>query len=537
MTMSEITPPADDETVLDVAVVGGGMGGLYSAWRLLTAPSAGGHPLRLTVFEGGNRIGGRLLSLIPPGMPHTRCELGGMRFMSRHVLVSELVEHFQLRTEPMPVSEPNNIAFLRGHQLRLSDLNCADKIPYNLTPVEKNLVAKNLLMLALAQIVPNCEQLAGNDLPGLQREMQSFKFDGEFLYNLGFWNVLARILSPDAYMFVRDSNGYDCLVSNWNAADAIAFILADFGKDVTYSRFPDGFDQLPKKLASEIEAFGGRIELGSCLIRFDVDDSGLVLLSFNDGRKMRARKLVLAMPRRSLELIEWGPLLVDDTRRTCVRKLIETVQPIPLFKLFACYEYPWWKAANVEYGRSLTDLPIRQCYYWGVEPKDANTDGNSALLASYDDDLSVSFWAGLRAREPGQPVWPAVSHLDASSWFTYSAPYAMVDEIHRQLMEMHGIRYAPQPYAVAYRDWTEDPYGGGIHLWSIHAQSWKVIPEIVNPIPGIPIYICGEAYSREQGWVEGALQTAELMLTQHFGMRPYLESSNVRSESYSGATR
>src|SRR5689334_20840633 len=100
--------------ILDVAIVGGGVSGVYAAWRLMrdSSPSAfgsaGGRP-KITVFEGGDRIGGRLLSVTPPGMPDTTCELGGMRFMSRHVLVAGLVQYFELETEPFPVAEPENI--------------------------------------------------------------------------------------------------------------------------------------------------------------------------------------------------------------------------------------------------------------------------------------------------------------------------------------------------------------------------------------------------------------------------------------------
>ena len=81
-----------------------------------------------------------------------------------------------------------------------------------------------------------------------------------------------------------------------------------------------------------------------------------------------------------------------------------------------------------------------------------------------------------------------------------------------------GMR--PAPFAAAYRDWTEDPYGGGVNFWQIHARSWEVMQAIVHPRDDVPVYICGEAYSQEQGWVEGALQTAEIMLQKHFGLTP-----------------
>ena len=39
-----------------------------------------------------------------------------------------------------------------------------------------------------------------------------------------------------------------------------------------------------------------------------------------------------------------------------------------------------------------------------------------------------------------------------------------------------------------------------------------------HPVADQEIYIVGEAYSYEQGWVEGALNTAESMLEQFFGL-------------------
>ncbi|MFY9826042.1 MAG: NAD(P)/FAD-dependent oxidoreductase [Thermoanaerobaculia bacterium] len=520
-----------EEEILDVAIVGGGVSGLYSAWRLLCDAVAHGRKLRVIVFEGSKRIGGRLVSLKPPGM-QTHCELGGMRFMSRHRLVRGLVQQFELATEPMPTDEPGNIAYLRGRQLRLADLSKPDAVPYNLSEVEKkHVLADTLLTFALRQIVPDCTKI---DYEGLLYEMRTAEFDHKPLHELGLWNVLARVLSPDAYAFVRDSGGYDCLVSNWNAADAIPFILADFGVGATYRRIVDGYEQLPQLLRREFERAGGEVRLDTCLksfdVEFDVEEArdvvvlkeearDVVVLKFYDGSVVRARQLVLAMPRRSLEMLAPSGQVLDP-HADGVRALIESVEPIPMFKIFLCYPYPWWKAADVSTGRSVTDMPVRQCYYWSTEP-----NANSSILASYDDELSVTFWAGLRDPKAIGKLWeprkPYMGmHPASENWKTYRASHAMVEEAHRQLVQMHGVSYAPEPYDAAYRDWAEDPYGGGVNFWRIHERSWEVMPRMVNPVPGLPVYVCGEAYSQEQGWVEGALQTAEIMLTQHFGLPP-----------------
>ena len=94
----------------------------------------------------------------------------------------------------------------------------------------------------------------------------------------------------------------------------------------------------------------------------------------------------------------------------------------------------------------------------------------------------------------------------------------MVVEVDSELREIHHVRYTPTPYAAAYVDWSVDPYGGGANYWNIHARSPDVIPRMTQPVPPLPVYVCGEAYSRRQTWVEGALETAEMILQQKFGL-------------------
>ena len=63
----------NDNRMLDVAIVGGGVSGVYSGWRLLTR----GKRKRVTVFEASDHVGGRLLSVPAPGIPNLVAELGG----------------------------------------------------------------------------------------------------------------------------------------------------------------------------------------------------------------------------------------------------------------------------------------------------------------------------------------------------------------------------------------------------------------------------------------------------------------------------
>src|SRR5579864_2926603 len=113
----------------DVAIVGGGISGIYCAWRLKQFNP----DLKIAIFESSDRIGGRLLSVIPPNMPHVPCELGGMRFTTLQPKIKSLVEMLGLKTRTLAGSVPDNIAYLRRTHLRTKDLSDPKKIPYEIT--------------------------------------------------------------------------------------------------------------------------------------------------------------------------------------------------------------------------------------------------------------------------------------------------------------------------------------------------------------------------------------------------------------------
>src|SRR5215470_14698003 len=117
--MSDILP-------LDYAIVGGGISGIYSAWRLKLANPG----KSVALFEQSKRLGGRLLTVVPPGIKTARVELGGMRFIvEAHPWVASLVNHLQLAIEDLAAGEDNNIAYLRGQQLRMSQLTYPNATP------------------------------------------------------------------------------------------------------------------------------------------------------------------------------------------------------------------------------------------------------------------------------------------------------------------------------------------------------------------------------------------------------------------------
>lgn len=520
---------------VDIAIVGGGVSGVYSAWKLKQK-----YPeKKIVVFEGSDHIGGRLLSVVPPGIPNMVAELGGMRILenTQHLIVNLIKElnsalpmQEQIELYDFPVNQPQNIAYLRGVYLRLSDLNDnSPKVPYNFSFLEGENI-NGILVNAIEQIVPGITNVNLTTEQRLKMTHEA-EFGGVPLQEQGFWNVLFRVISSEAYQFSMDSGGYDSILVNWNAADAIPWFLADFGINPEYKGFRFGFQQVPITLGKFFEDLGGTIRLNTKLTAFDWDKGQFDLTVRNAGvsEKVIADQLILAMPRRSLDLLtpNCAPLQQPE-----VQVLIGSVTPRPLFKVFTTYANPWWLAAGVQTGRTVTDLPVRQTYYWPKNDGSPATEGKSMLLASYDDGSNIGFWDGLRPKR--KQAWaddnvhaellePFVD-LDQDSespemgvnlnqrWSQYKAPKRMVREMARQLQKMHDLSFTPLVRNASFKDWGDDPFGGGWNSWNIGVDSEVVKHKIINPIPDCPLFICGEAYSDGQGWVEGALQTADMML-------------------------
>jgi monoamine oxidase len=454
------------------------------------------------------------------------CELGGMRYMSSQQLVRSLVENkLKLKTRPFVVDMPNNLHFVRGQRFRNSDLADHVNVPFDLSWSERGATVDALVTSALSQLIPGVTKMETEDL---REFLATYEVDGRPVFDWGFWNLLARGMSHEAYILARLAGGYDAPMLNWNAFDTISLHLK-LSSEVSRTALQGGFQALPLTIARLFEEAGGTINLGHCLEAFDAGPDGSVALRIRDesaARTVLAKSLVLAMPRRSLELIDPSGPVLDRDRRD-VRKMIESVTPIPLFKICVAYDFPWWETVGVTQGRTVTDLPIRQCYYWATaEASGADPDNRKGvLLASYDDGLNTGFWGGLSDPDHHSPFEPrhdrhTAQHPGGQEWADYPPTAAMIDEVDRQLREVHRVRYTPTPYAAAYMDWGVDPYGGGVNYWNIHARSPEVIPRMAQPVPPLPVYVCGEAYSNGQAWVEGALESAELVLQDHFGLPP-----------------
>src|SRR5579862_1333138 len=497
---------AGGTTDVDVAIVGGGVAGTYAAWRL-----AGEQPrLRVALFETSDRIGGRLRSIAFRGAPNLIGDAGGMRFLPAHLHVFNLVRHLGLRARDFPVIEPQDHLALRGRNFTYGEAGQPAKLfPYNVPPSDQAPNSQRYVQ-GVEKIIPGF----GHMTPARWLRIRSgIRYKGRLLKDWPTWALRADIFTDEENRFLQDTGGYD-IVPLGNA-------LADFDEKLLgpdrskpYLTIAGGYQKLPLALAAESRRLGARVLTETRLASLSVP--GLPGQAFRLGlvdrtgraTALSARRVVLALPRRALELIEDFPARRDPR----VADLIASVVGEPATKAFLLYPRAWWRDLGIDGGRSVTDMPARMFYGLGAEKERlASEPANGfGLLMAYCCGADVQYWQQLVPQAPRETA--------GFQWLPGNSGLAL--EIHRQARLTYATQ-PPAPLGACFQDWTVDPYGGAWHLWRQGVDGLELADAVMSPLPGHDLYICGEAYSSYyQSWAEGALERTETMLQRHFALKP-----------------
>lgn len=585
-----MNPPEECE----YAIVGGGIAGLYAAHRLSRAGLRNVH-----VFEATPITGGRLLSVDMPGAPF-RAELGGMRFLDRHLLLNELVRSLSLGTRSFGFAGTKKLMYLRGCHIREGD-DCN----YKLDRAERGMRCDELVTHAIRSALRDVKLDFGDESHSQERRVrladeiarleerlrllaQDFKdpdedpaLDAERapgekrafgidyftarqwelikrfgrlqtspLYRIGFWNLLQHYLSSDGFLFLHDALGYESIVLNWNAAEAMQWFLRDFSG--SYLTLVNGMQILTHAIhrKQEGDERGTRFSFRHKLVSVEFDPANSSApwtlhfkvqhpnavggLPMDQERTVRARNVILALPAEALRELTI-PVLAQPP--VSLPRLLNKVKAQRLFKLFLAYEQAWWndpRGIGGMSGTANTDLPIRQVYYWGPDKATDSATTQGMLMASYSDSHYVDFWEPLHRRPEkkfyhrlGREPTPA----EESYLLAYGVSENMVAKAHRQIRMLHPelsmADRIPMPTVALVKDWP-----GGWHAWCVHAKPWLVMKQLKRPMQGQNLYICGEAYSEDQGWVEGALRSVELALREMKIDPPGISAEDYRRVGY-----
>jgi monoamine oxidase len=588
--------------IYDVAIVGGGIAGMYCSLKLAQQHQ------KIALFERSNRCGGRIETVLMGKGQEFKAEFGPMRYEEkRQKSLKKLLDELQLEYAPFPPyqsSQPKwpdyNIQDPEEQRWQDNPLNLLQMGVLKILGMYREGMSKAEMNEAVAKFERQEPAIAPEyDFDILRRTArQGGKSNGELLYTRGFWNALSDVLSHRAVLKIRDlGNFYHLIAENPNAIEWIIFWLNGFQPNDRLVGIKGGSAQLTKELLKQLHQFENFTLVNSQELRGLRSEGEMVRLYFQgEVEEVLAKRVILALPKQPL--LRLSPYIPE-----IIQKALDTVIEIPLLKLFFVTDAPWWDEDTPPQTGAYT-LPTREMHYYqehclqcsqarqaeyqvalnqqriptamrdefldaGIDlPLDMTVelkDNGTGWILYYTparkiheyfirrEDMSVFNKNGkgmvmIYTDRPGSEYWKDYI-LDAHThecaeirgdlrlverFFKYLA-YSF--EMEQQNVENSTSQILPnwqrfqtqstqkiveelkgtiEDFGI--HDWGKAPYHGACHVWRPNAKSWEVIARlkafslIHDPEKHKNIHICGEAYSDHQGFIEGALRSAQCVL-------------------------
>jgi hypothetical protein len=201
---------------------------------------------------------------------------------------------------------------------------------------------------------------------------------------------------------------------------------------------------------------------------------------------------------------------------------IASVVSMRLCKVNLYYNHAWWRDStegsvpNIKDGGSFTSLPLGSVY--AFDPLVSGDVTGPAALTIYCDFNNTNFWETLQANGPMFTSPLQEEHNRTQPQVMYPASEALVIEATRQIKELFQMILVPRPVLTSFRLWSgEEQFGYAYHQWARFADDREVMKTLASPVKNI--FVCNEAFSDDQGWANGSLRSANIVLGK-LGIKP-----------------
>ena len=278
----------------------------------------------------------------------------------------------------------------------------------------------------------------------------------EDLKKITFQELTYKILPEDEAEFIMYASGYTGQLKNMNAYDAVNLFSKGIRTDLPY--WSGKYDILVEKMVSHLKNNGGKLLLNSNVEK--VEEKKDVYEIYFNLKKVLTKKIIFCLPQPALLGINYLKPI------HCLLK--ESITCKPLCRTYAIFkkEDIWFKDINK---KIVSNNQLRY-----IIPMDYE---KGLIMISYTDDVYTNYWKKMQDNQS-----------------------KLKTEIIKLVKETFKLNInAPEKVYVCNWDC-------GVGYWNRNVDSEKMSAFILNPMPNI--YICGENYSNNQSWVEGALETS-----------------------------
>ena len=519
----------------DIVIVGAGVSGLYSAYKLMNPTTK---KPTICVLEKLDRVGGLLKSdLVKIDGYEIKQEEGGMRFY-KDSKVYELALELGLKDQIIDFSmgSEKNLNYFRG--CRFTDEQAKkDKVWYKLfnTGMSKEEQDKYTLPDYILNGVFNKIRLENKaEQPTTPEEWQDVRlkwsFQGKKLYEWDFEYLLRKCdLSYETITMIAGSLGFKSLFNrNANAGFGFQSNL-DFSSSPKFLTLKYGYDQIPLTLREKVVEQGVIVQEQSEVVKLDDEQGGEypIRIEYNDNtnkpRTIRCRRCILALPKLALQSLASKNNWMNEKPNFPL--YINSVISESLTKINLYFETQWWSVLGIDSGPNYTDLKLGTVYIFNPikDPQerklaDMKKPGSLTIYCDYDKSF---YWHSMQSIGgsylPRDGVKPPENCVLAKKMVVDVA----LDQLTLLFQEPNFVESMPKNYVpikipppvlATYTHWTEPRFGDSVHAWKVGSDDGIISPGMFSVL-GDSIAIVGESYSLVQEWVEGALDQTNSYLS------------------------
>jgi monoamine oxidase len=448
---AQLTVPERKGAAQGILVVGGGLGGLCSAYEL----SRQGHDVLL--FEAQARPGGRVKTLREGLAFGLTAEAGAARIPDTHEFTLHYVREFGLELEPFRPAELDDTYHIHGRSYRVTP-KAAVPWPLDFSPEEAKAGLSGLQERCISSVVRSLGRSGLNaQLPAALSGYDGITYR-EFLRDQG--------LSRDAIHLLT-------LGSDADVGSAAWWLLDELNRQSTrpLSHIKGGNDLLPRAFAARLER---QLRYGSPVIAIGQDDTSawVVIQRRGERQLIRGQHVVCAAPFSVVRKLFSEARLARDKQ-----ELIDAQEYTPSTKVFLQTRSNFWRRDGLS-GFAYTDLPLERL--WALDREDSR-----ALLIAYTESKAALRLDAMTESERLEAVF-----VDARKVFP-----KLSEEFEGGVSD----------------SWANDPWQRG--AWAqYNVGQIRNIP--LNARRESRIHFAGEHTSCWNGWMQGALESAQRVIRE-----------------------
>lgn len=281
--------------------------------------------------------------------------------------------------------------------------------------------------------------------------------------------------------YMLDFYEYYSELATLNMTHALDVFVKEFNSKVQYYVLKSGYESIITKLMAPISR-AKYCKLNTVVTHIKKQQHfEITAQSDNTDKLYTADNVIICIPVDALMKIKINiPINVNGTNK--IRNIISQIKPEPLYRIYARFPMP----LPEHMPKISTNLPIKY-----IIPMDHK---NGVVMLSYTD--------GIYAKKLYKIYQRDLLHD------TDKLTKLLVDNLNKLLpyiTEDKEIKPFPAPIWIKH------------HYWASGAGYW--LPGEIQPLsdviqPSIGLYLAGEQVSRHQAWVEGCLETADMVLSK-----------------------